>query len=228
MILLKEITKIYDIGETKVKALNRVSLEINEGEFVSIMGPSGCGKTTLLNIVGCIDKTTSGQVFLDGRDVSKLTDRELTNIRLRNIGFIFQQFYLIPTLNAYENIELPMKEAKVQKEKRTQIINELFRIVGLTERAKHFPSQLSGGEQQRVCIARALCNSPKILLADEPTGELDSETGKKILDLLEQLNKEKNLTIVLVTHDINVAKRSKRIVKMLDGKVVSDELNACL
>lgn len=227
MILLQDITKIYDIGETKVRALNGVSLEINEGEFISIMGPSGCGKTTLLNIVGCIDKATNGKVFLNGRDVSKLTDRELTNIRLRNIGFIFQQFYLIPTLNAYENIELPMKEAKVPKEKRNIVINELFKIVRLTERAKHFPSQLSGGEQQRVCIARALCNSPKILLADEPTGELDSETGKKILDLLEQLNKEKNLTIILVTHNINVANRSKRIVKMLDGKIVSDELNTC-
>jgi putative ABC transport system ATP-binding protein len=218
---LRDVTKIYKMGETEIKALNGVTLNVEKGEFLSVVGPSGSGKSTLLNIIGCIDTPTSGEVFLEGDDVSKLNDRELTKIRLHKIGFIFQQFYLIPTLNAMENVELPMKEAKLQREERRKRVKQLLENVGLGERERHYPNQLSGGEQQRVAIARSLANSPSVILADEPTGEIDSETSEKIVTLLKKLNSEEKVTIIVVTHNLKVAGYADRSITLEDGKVVT-------
>jgi putative ABC transport system ATP-binding protein len=220
MIELTDVTKIYEMGENEIKALSGVNLTINSGDFISMVGPSGSGKSTILNIIGCIDKPTSGRVVIDGEDVSLLNDRGLTKIRLNKIGFIFQQFYLIPTLNALENIELPMKEAKMPREKRRTRAVSLLAQVGLSERKKHYPSQLSGGEQQRVAIARSLANNPTMLLADEPTGEIDSETSEKIVGLLRKLNTEENLTLIIVTHDLKIASYADRMITLEDGKIV--------
>jgi putative ABC transport system ATP-binding protein len=220
MIELTNVTKIYKMGENEIKALSGVNLTINSGEFISMVGPSGSGKSTILNIIGCIDTPTSGKVIIDGEDVSSLNDRGLTKIRLNKIGFIFQQFYLIPTLNALENIELPMKEAKIPREKRRKKAISLLSQVGLSERKKHYPSQLSGGEQQRVAIARSLANSPSMILADEPTGEIDSETSEKIVGLLRKLNTEENLTLIIVTHDLKIAGYADRMITLEDGKIV--------
>jgi putative ABC transport system ATP-binding protein len=219
---MNNLTKVYEVGETQIRALAGVDLEIPSGEFVSIMGPSGSGKSTLLNVMGCIDTPTSGSLQIMGEEVSKLGDRELTAIRLNTIGFIFQQFYLIPTLNAIENVELPMKEARIPNEERHRRAMELMDMVGLSHRLKHLPNQLSGGEQQRVAIARALANEPKILLADEPTGEVDSKTSDHILSILEQLNREKGLTMVVVSHDPTVANRAPRRLTMMDGRIEGD------
>lgn len=219
-IKLRDVTKIYKLGETKIRALNGITLSVKKGEFLSLVGPSGSGKSTLLNIIGCIDTPTSGEVFFDGMDVSKLKDREMTKIRLLKIGFIFQQFYLIPTLNAMENIELPMKEAKVPKEERRKRVRKLLEHVGLKERERHYPSQLSGGEQQRVAIARSLANSPSVILADEPTGEIDSETSEKIVTLLRKLNLEEKVTLIVVTHDVKIAGHADRLITLEDGKIV--------
>ena len=220
MIELANVTKIYKMGENEIKALSGVDLTINSGEFISMVGPSGSGKSTILNIIGCIDTPTSGKVIIDGEDVSSLNDRGLTKIRLNKIGFIFQQFYLIPTLNALENIELPMKEAKIPREKRRKRAISLLSQVGLSERKKHYPSQLSGGEQQRVAIARSLANNPSMILADEPTGEIDSETSEKIVGLLRKLNTEENLTLIIVTHDHKIASYADRMITLEDGKIV--------
>lgn len=220
MIELKDVTKIYKMGENEIKALSGVDLTVNSGEFISMVGPSGSGKSTILNIIGCIDKPTSGNVIIDGENVSSLNDRGLTKIRLHKIGFIFQQFYLIPTLNALENIELPMKEAKIPREKRRKRALSLLAQVGLSQRKKHYPSQLSGGEQQRVAIARSLANSPTMLLADEPTGEIDSETSERIVGLLRKLNTEENLTLIIVTHDLKIASYADRMITLEDGKIV--------
>ncbi len=217
---LRDVMKIYKMGETEIRALNGVTLNVEKGEFLSIVGPSGSGKSTILNIIGCIDIPTSGEVFLDGDDVSKLKDRELTKIRLHKIGFIFQQFYLIPTLNAMENVELPMKEAKVPREERRKRVRKLLEHVGLEEREKHYPNQLSGGEQQRVAIARSLANNPSLILADEPTGEIDSETSEKIVSLLKKLNSEKKVTLIVVTHNLKVAGYANRSITLEDGKIV--------
>jgi putative ABC transport system ATP-binding protein len=217
---LRNVTKIYTMGETEIKALAGVTMKIDRGEFVSIVGPSGSGKSTLLNIIGCIDTPTSGEMFLDGELVSRLNDRALTKIRLHKIGFIFQQFYLIPTLRAIENIELPMKEARVPKEERIARAHQLLAHVDLSNRARHYPSQLSGGEQQRVAIARALANHPDILLADEPTGEIDSDTSERIVSLLKKLNAEEGVTVIIVTHDLKIAQHAQRIVTIEDGKIV--------
>ncbi|MEE9151035.1 MAG: ABC transporter ATP-binding protein [Thermoplasmata archaeon] len=219
-IKLRDVTKIYKMGETEIRALNGITLSVKKGEFLSLVGPSGSGKSTLLNIIGCIDTPTSGEVFFDGMDVSKLKDREMTKIRLLKIGFIFQQFYLIPTLNAMENIELPMKEAKVPKEERRKRVRKLLEHVGLEERERHYPSQLSGGEQQRVAIARSMANSPSVILADEPTGEIDSETSEKIVTLLRKLNLEEKVTLIIVTHDVKIAGHADRLITLEDGKIV--------
>ena len=223
-IRMTNLTKVYKVGDTIIRAIDGVDLEIAKGQFVSIMGPSGSGKSTLLNVMGCIDTPTSGSLQILGREVSKLNDRELTRIRLNNIGFIFQQFYLIPTLNALENIELPMKEAKVPRPERQRKATELLDMVGLTNRLRHLPNQLSGGEQQRVAIGRALANDPDILLADEPTGEVDTLTSDSILTILEDLNRERGLTMVVVSHDPKVANRAPRRLNMVDGRIVNDEL----
>ncbi len=221
MIELRNVTKIYRMGETDIKALNGVSLMVEKGAFLSIVGPSGSGKSTLLNIIGCIDTPTSGQVFIDGSDVSKLKDRGLTKIRLHKIGFIFQQFYLIPTLKAMENVELPMKEAKVPRDERHKRTKQLLAQVGLQDRGKHYPNQLSGGEQQRVAIARSLANHPSVILADEPTGEIDTKTSEKIVALLKRLNKEEELTVLIVTHDPKIAGHTEKMITIEDGKIVN-------
>ena len=221
---MTSLTKVYQVGESTIHALNGVDLDITRGQFVSIMGPSGSGKSTLLNVLGCIDTPTSGSLQIMGREVSKLNDRELTSIRLTTIGFIFQQFYLIPTLNGLENVELPMKEAKVPRHDRHKRASELLDMVGLSKRVRHLPHQLSGGEQQRVAIARALANDPEILLADEPTGEVDTRTSDSILGILEDLNRERGLTMVVVSHDPKVAGRAPRRLNMVDGVIVSDEM----
>lgn len=217
-----ELSKTYRLDETCIQALDDINLSIEQGEFVAITGQSGSGKSTLLHILGCIDTPTRGKILIKDVEVSKMNGRALTKLRLNEIGFVFQQFYLLPTLSAYENIELPMMEAGVPKETRRKRITELLGAVGLSERAKHMPGQLSGGEQQRVAVARALANNPPIILADEPTGELDSANGKKILDLLAWINKEYVKTIVVVTHDDAVALRAMRIIKLQDGRIVSD------
>ena len=216
---LENVSKVYKVGEVEVSALKGVNLSIQRGGFVAIQGPSGSGKTTLLNIIGCIDTPTSGKVFLDGKDVSKLKDRELTKIRLHKIGFIFQQFYLIPTLNAAENIELPLKEAGMGKRQRSERAFELLEIVQLGGRMKHYPHQLSGGEQQRVAIARALANEPELVLADEPTGEIDTASSSRIMTLLRNLNKSRKLTVVIVTHDPQIAKATDRTITIRDGMI---------
>ncbi len=221
-IRMDNLTKVYEVGETKIRALNGVDLAIKKGQFVSIMGPSGSGKSTLLNVIGCIDTPTSGSLRIMNKEVSTLKDKDLTSIRLSTIGFIFQQFYLIPTLNAIENVELPMKEARIPRDDRHKRATQLLDMVGLSKRVSHLPNQLSGGEQQRVAIARALANEPDILLADEPTGEVDSQTSDSILSILEDLNRDRGLTMVVVSHDPNVANRAPRRLSMVDGKIVSD------
>jgi putative ABC transport system ATP-binding protein len=216
MIRTVNLVKIYKMGEIDVPALRGVNLEVEKGEFVAIEGPSGSGKTTLLNMIGCLDRPTYGKVFLEDVDTSKLSDRELARIRREKIGFIFQMFNLIPTLNALENVALPMVFFGVSRRKRIKKAKELLRIVGLLDRANHKPSELSGGEQQRVAIARALANNPPVILGDEPTGNLDTESGKVVMDLLKKLNK-KGKTLIIVTHDPEIAGKAHRIISMRDG-----------
>ena len=211
-------------GET-VHAIRGVTLDVRTGEYVAIVGPSGCGKSTLLNLLGAIDRPSGGEVRIAGRDVGALGDREATDFRLRSIGFVFQRFYLMPTLSARENVELPMAEARLGKTERRARADELLAYVGLGARGRHRPSQLSGGEQQRVAIARALANRPALLLADEPTGELDARTGAEIIALFERLN-EDGTTIVVVTHDEDLARAARRVIHMRDGEIVRDESSA--
>jgi len=217
IIELKEITKIYKRGIEEIYALDKVNLDVIKVEFLSIVGPSGSGKTTLLNIIGCVDHTTSGKVIINGFDVSKAKENELTKIRRKTIGFVFQQFYLIPTLTALENVEIPGLFA--YNRERTEKASELLDLVGLGKRKYHFPSQLSGGEMQRVAIARALINSPQILLADEPTGNLDSKSAQEIFSLFSKLNKN-GLTIIVVTHNTELAKMTDKIILLHDGKII--------
>jgi putative ABC transport system ATP-binding protein len=205
-----------------VHAVRGVSLDIAAGEYVAIVGPSGCGKSTLLNLLGAIDTPTAGTVVIRGVDVGALRDADATRFRLLNIGFVFQRFYLMPTLTARENVELPMAEAKVTPTTRRARASELLAYVGLAERERHRPAQLSGGEQQRVAIARALANRPALLLADEPTGELDAATGAEMIALFRRLNDD-GTTLVVVTHDEDLAAAARRVVHMRDGNVVSDE-----
>jgi len=219
MIIIKDLTKVYKAAGGEVRALSGVNLKISGGEFVAIQGPSGSGKSTLLHMLGCMDRPTSGSITIDDIEVTTLADRKLTKFRLHKLGFIFQQFYLLPTLTARENVMLPMKEAGVGWTERRRRTEELLLRLGIDERADHYPSQLSGGEQQRAAIARALANEPKLLLADEPTGELDSANSKKIVGILRELNREKGLTIVMVTHNNAMAKMATRSIVMRDGKV---------
>ncbi len=219
MIKLENVYKIYKLGRTEVVALRGVNLEINRGDYISIMGPSGSGKSTLMNIIGCLDRPTKGRVYIDGEDVSKLSDKELAKIRLKKIGFVFQQFNLIPTLTALENVALPMWFAGVERKKRIKRAKELLKIVGLEGREHHKPRELSGGEQQRVAIARALANDPEVILADEPTGNLDTKTGTRIIDILEKLNKLEGKTLIIVTHDQEIGKRAKIRLKIKDGMI---------
>jgi putative ABC transport system ATP-binding protein len=209
------------MGEEHVHAVRDVSLAVDGGEYVAIVGPSGCGKSTLLHLVGVVDQPTSGIVTGNAARVDRMTDAAATRFRLRNIGFVFQRFYLMPALTAAENVQLPMGEAGVKKAERQARAQELLAYVGLAGRSRHRPSQLSGGEQQRVAIARALANKPALLLADEPTGELDARTGAEVIELLGRLNVD-GTTVIVVTHDEKLAKATKRVVHMQDGRVIDD------
>lgn len=217
VVTLDQVYKTYDLGEIKVPVLKGVDLKIKKGEWVSLMGPSGSGKTTLMNIVGLLDTPTDGNYLLNEEMVSAKNDDDLSNLRNNHIGFVFQTFNILPQLNAWQNVALPLNYS-VQNQKPKKIAMELLDKVGLKERATHKPNELSGGERQRVAVARALSNSPSLILADEPTGNLDSKTGKDVLELFEQLHSE-GITILMVTHDTQVAKRSQRTINILDGKI---------
>jgi len=216
---LKNVSKIYQMDDVGVKALDNVNLKIDNGEFVSIMGPSGSGKSTMMNLIGCLDRPTHGKVLIDGIDTSKLNDNKLAKIRGKKIGFVFQTFNLINRLNALENVMLPMWFEGVPAKEREIKGKEILKSVGLVKREYHMPNQLSGGERQRVAIARALANDPDVILADEPTGSLDSKSGKEILKIFHHLN-EKGRTIIIITHEPKVGKHAKRKVKLFDGKIV--------
>jgi len=222
----EDLTKYYQMGPITVKALEGVNLRIKRGEYISIMGPSGSGKTTLFNMVGGIDRPTRGRVYIDGVDIAKLDAYELAWLRCRKIGYIFQTFNLIPVLTAIENVMLPMIFAGVEREERVRRATEILEAVGLGERLNHKPAELSGGQQQRVAIARALANNPVIILADEPTGNLDLQTGLEIITLLRGLNKEKGVTVIAATHDLKMIDVSDRIVYLRDGKIDRYETRA--
>ena len=221
LISLQDVYKIYQMGDTQVHAADGVSLDIYQGEFVAIVGQSGSGKSTLMNIIGCLDVPTSGSYFLNGQDVSQLTDDQQAEIRNKTLGFIFQQYNLIPKLNVEENVELSLLYAGLPAKERAQRAEHALKRVGLADKKKNLPSQLSGGQQQRVSIARALAGSPSVILADEPTGALDSKTSREVLDFLKKLNAEGD-TIVLITHDNSIAAKAKRVVRVSDGKIIFD------
>lgn len=222
LIEFKQISKIYKMGEHEVRALNIVSFNIEEGEMVAIMGASGSGKSTAMNIMGCLDRPTSGKYLLNGRDVSRLRDGELARIRNRQIGFVFQNFNLLPRTSALENVELPMIYSGFIPKRRQRAIDALA-SVGLGDRVRHKPNELSGGEQQRVALARALVNQPSIILADEPTGNLDTRSGEEVLQILQQLN-DSGITQIIVTHEDDIAQSCKRVLRLRDGKLVQDEV----
>jgi putative ABC transport system ATP-binding protein len=222
MIQLDHISKQYMMGTQAVRALDDVSLSIDDGEYTAIIGPSGSGKSTMMNVLGCLDKPSAGEYYLNGQPVSKLNDDRLAEVRNRNIGFVFQQFNLLSRSSAQRNVELPLRYAGVGGRERSRRAAEALAAVGLGERLNHTPTELSGGQQQRVAIARALVTRPAILLADEPTGALDSKTGEEILQLFEQLQHERRITVILVTHDMSVARRARRVIALRDGRVESD------
>ncbi|HOJ89370.1 MAG TPA: ABC transporter ATP-binding protein [Pseudothermotoga sp.] len=225
IINVENVRKTYKMGDNVVKAVDGVSLSVFEGEYLVIMGPSGSGKTTLMHLMGCLDKPDSGEIYLSGQRVSKLNDRDLAKVRNKMIGFVFQQFNLLPRLTALENVELPMIYAGVPRAVRRKRAKELLTMVGLAERMEHRPTQLSGGQMQRVAIARALANEPQIILADEPTGNLDSKSGEEILKIFSDLHSD-GLTMIVVTHDPEVAENGERVIHMRDGKIVSQEVRA--
>ncbi|MCW3131130.1 MAG: ABC transporter ATP-binding protein [Candidatus Methanospirare jalkutatii] len=221
IVRLEGVTKVYRMGKVEVQALRGVNLSVKRGEFIAILGPSGSGKSTLLNMIGCLDKPTSGKVFIDGKDTSRLNENELAALRREKIGFVFQQFNLIHTLNALENVALPMLFAGIRRAERMKRARELLEKVGLSHRIYHKPMELSGGEQQRVAIARALANNPEIIVADEPTGNVDTDAGNAIMEIFEQLNEERR-TIILVTHDFDIAAHAHRKLRMKDGTLLND------
>jgi putative ABC transport system ATP-binding protein len=219
-----DLKKTYMLGKVPVEALRGVNLKVETGDFLAILGPSGSGKSTMLNLIGALDKPTSGKLLIDGVDISTLSDNQLSDLR-RRVGFVFQFFNLIPRLNARDNIELPLSIAGVGKAERRKRAEELLETVGLKDRIKHKPAELSGGQQQRVAIARALANNPKFLLLDEPTGNIDSKTAREIMRLVKRLNTEQGVTIIMVTHDQQLAKEAKRTVHMFDGTITKDLVN---
>ena len=222
MINIHNITKTYNKGATKVEALKEVSFSIENGEIVALVGASGSGKSTLLSLIGGLDKCDSGSISVDEENISALNSQKLADFRREKVGFIFQQFHLIPTLSVVENIMLPLFPTGIKKSECYSVAKEALEKVGLGAREKHLPGELSGGEQQRVAIARALVNKPKIILADEPTGDLDSKTGEKILELLQTLNQKEKVTIIIATHDDKIAQKAKRRIVLRDGKVIED------
>jgi putative ABC transport system ATP-binding protein len=227
LIRTRELVKLYRMGDQEIHALDRVSVDIDKGEFVAVMGPSGSGKSTFMNVLGCLDRPTSGDYFLDDKNIAELRGDELAVVRNRNIGFVFQQFNLLPRTPAIENVELPLVYAGLAKNLRLEKSKAMLERVGLGERAHHHPAQLSGGQQQRVAIARALVTEPLLILADEPTGALDSKTSLEIMALLQELNRQ-GMTVVLVTHEPDIARFAGRILGFRDGQVVQDERNVAL
>jgi putative ABC transport system ATP-binding protein len=227
MIQTKDLVKVFRTDEVETTALNKVNLEVKSGEFVAVMGPSGCGKSTLLNIVGLLDNPTSGELFFDGVEVSGFRERQRTNLRKGNIGFVFQSFNLIDELTVYENVELPLLYMKVSSAERRKKVNDVLDRMKISHRKKHFPQQLSGGQQQRVAISRSVVISPKLILADEPTGNLDSANGEEVMNLLTELNKE-GTTIIMVTHSPSDADKAHRIVQLFDGHIVTENIKKIL
>jgi putative ABC transport system ATP-binding protein len=225
MIKITDLVKVYNTEEVETTALNRLSLEVKQGEFVSIMGASGCGKSTLLNIIGLLDAPNDGSYLFDGTEVAKFNEKQRAGLRKANIGFVFQNFNLIDELSVYENVELPLIFNKVKSSERKQRVTEILERIGIAHRAKHFPLQLSGGQQQRVAVARALVTNPKLILADEPTGNLDSKSGNDVMELLTELHAS-GATIIMVTHSSYDAQFSSRVVTLKDGEVISQKRNA--
>lgn len=226
MIEVKDVYKIYKLGDQEVHALDGVSLKIEDGEMVSIMGPSGSGKSTLMAILGCLDIPTSGKYYIDGQEVEEMTEDQLASLRAHKIGFVFQQFNLLPRTSALENVMLPLQYDGMNAKARLDKAKEALEIVGLSERMYHHPNQLSGGQQQRVAIARALVNEPAILLADEPTGNLDSRTGAEIIAMFQKLHRDRHQTVVYVTHDSFTARHTERVIHIGDGKIIREEFVA--
>nr|WP_296011452.1 ABC transporter ATP-binding protein [uncultured Blautia sp.] len=224
LIKVEDLCKIYNPGENEVRALDHVNLEIGQGEFVAIIGQSGSGKSTFMNMLGCLDIPTSGKYYLNGTDVSTMTDNQLSTIRNKEIGFIFQGFNLIANLTAIENVELPLIYRGIDKKTRRDLAKEALEMVGLGKRMDHKPAEMSGGQQQRVAIARAIAAKPPVILADEPTGNLDTASSKEILDILKDLH-EGGRTVILITHDNGIAQQAKRVVRIMDGKIESDTMN---
>ncbi len=227
MIKTKELTKVFRTDEVETTALNKVSFEVAKGEFVAIMGPSGCGKSTLLNIIGLLDNPSGGEFYFDGLEVSKYKEKHRTNLRKANIGFVFQSFNLIDELTVYENVELPLLYLNINSSERKKRVEAVLERMKIMHRKKHFPQQLSGGQQQRVAIARAVVANPKLILADEPTGNLDSANGEEVMNLLTELNKE-GTTIVMVTHSPSDAEKAHRIIQLFDGHIVTENIKKLL
>lgn len=221
IIRMQDVSRIYRMGENEIRALDKISFSVEQGEFLSIMGPSGSGKSTCMNMIGCLDRPTSGIVEINGKETAKMTEKELSALRNKTIGFVFQQYHLLPGLNILENVMLPLRYQKIEKQKRIQKAKEALEKVGLKERFKHRPNELSGGQKQRVAIARAIVTEPNIILADEPTGALDSHTGKTIMNLFREINTA-GTTVIIVTHDPRIGENTKRCVRILDGKIQSD------
>ncbi len=222
-IQLQSVHKEYQLGKTTVNALSNVSLTIDQGEFVSVVGPSGSGKSTMLNLLGALDRPSSGEVLIDGTNIGIMNDKQLARLRRVNIGFIFQSFNLIPVLSVFSNVEFPLLLMKIKKSERKDRVMSMLEAVGLTDRINHKTEELSGGQRQRVAIARALVTEPRIILSDEPTANLDSKTSTEILDLMQRLNEEKKVTLVYATHDDSIVSRARRVVKILDGAIIKDK-----